>query len=319
MSRRIAARWLELLRCPCCMSALVAKETALACRSCGSEHPIILGVPRFVPSDGYAESFGRQWKAHSRTQLDSVSGLSITRDRFFAASRWPARLEGQKILEAGSGAGRFTEVLCATGADILSMDMSLAVEANLDNNGANENLLIVQADIASAPLAEAIFDRAVCFGVLQHTRDPRAAFMNLVRCLKPGGGIACDIYRKSIAALLQWKYLLRPITRRAPAPLLYQVLQAAVGALIPPTKLLRRWGGHYGARLSPIVEYSHLGLDESANRDWALLDTFDMYAPRYDLPQSLSSVRAWLTESGLVDAYAEDGPNGIVFGGRKPR
>lgn len=272
-----------------------------------------------MSNDGYAESFGRQWNAHARTQLDSASGLSITRDRFFSASRWPRRLEGERILEAGSGAGRFTEILCGTGAEIVSMDMSLAVEANFKNNGDNRKLLIIQADIAAAPLARGSFDRVVCFGVLQHTRDPKASFMNLVGYLKPGGYIACDVYRKSFAALLQWKYALRPLTRRLPPGTLYRLVCAAVDALIPVTRALRRFGGRAGARLSPIVEYSHLGLSEEANRDWAILDTFDMYAPRYDSPQSLSTVRAWLAEAGLVEAHAENGPNGIVFGGRKPK
>jgi len=37
------------------------------------------GIYRFC-SDGYTEAFGRQWNAFRRTQLDSYSNTSITKD-----------------------------------------------------------------------------------------------------------------------------------------------------------------------------------------------------------------------------------------------
>jgi hypothetical protein len=62
-------------------------------------------------------SFGFQWNSRRETQLNSYTGLSISRDRLFAVTGWPADLTRQTILEAGSGAGRFTEILVTTGAD----------------------------------------------------------------------------------------------------------------------------------------------------------------------------------------------------------
>ena len=38
------------------------------------------GIPRFVPDDGYAESFGDQWNRWRRVQLDSVTGKPLSRD-----------------------------------------------------------------------------------------------------------------------------------------------------------------------------------------------------------------------------------------------
>lgn len=308
----------EVLRCPACHGLLRATPHAYVCDGCPAEFPIVGGIPRFVADSGYAASFGMQWKLHARTQLDSVSGLSLTKNRFFAASGWPANMSGELILEAGSGAGRFTEVLCQTGATVVSMDMSLAVEANSENNGRFPNLRLVQGDILNPPFAPGSFDRVVCFGVLQHTRDPRAAFMSLSRLLKPGGVIACDVYRNSIASRLSWKYLLRPVTCRMPSGGLYHLVRRIVPPLIPFTRFLKSFGGRVGARLSPILEYSSLDLTEDANREWSILDTFDMYSPEYDLPQTLSDVRNWLKDAGLSDCRAENGPNGIVLSGRRP-
>ena len=45
----------------------------------GTRWPVRDGIPRFVPEDNYAESFGFQWNRFPGTQLDSVSGLAVSR------------------------------------------------------------------------------------------------------------------------------------------------------------------------------------------------------------------------------------------------
>ena len=59
--------------------------------------------------------------------------------------------KNKKVLEAGSGAGRFTEILLKYGAVVDSFDYSSAVEANAKNNGHHDNLVLVQADIRKMP------------------------------------------------------------------------------------------------------------------------------------------------------------------------
>jgi hypothetical protein len=73
-----------------------------------------------------------------------------------------------------------------------------------------------------------------------------------------------------------------------------------------------------GVRISPIVEYTHLGLASDLNKDWAVLDTFDMYAPEHDHPQSLITVRTWFSDAGFANTVVQYGPNGIVARGVKP-
>src|SRR5262245_34536081 len=116
----------------------------------------------------YVDGFGIQWNQFRRTQLDSFSGTTISRDRLFATTGWPSRLQDDVILEAGSGAGRFTEVLLATGATVVSFDLSDAMWANRANNGSNARLLLLKADIRTLPFRAASFDRVLCLGVLQH-------------------------------------------------------------------------------------------------------------------------------------------------------
>jgi SAM-dependent methyltransferase len=227
-------------------------------------------------------------------------------------------MEGNLVLEAGSGAGRFTEVLLHTGARVFSFDLSDAVEANLANNGHWPNLNLFQASIYDIPIAEMMFDKVLCLGVLQHTPDPVRAFHNLSRFLKPGGEIAIDIYARRFRSMLSWKYLLRPLTTRMPRDVLFRWVDRAVRALLPIAILLRRIGGRFGARLMPIVEYSYLRFPFELNREWAILDTFDMYAPAHDHPRTLTEVRQWFETAGLEKTIVEYGPNGIVARGRRP-
>ena len=79
-----------------------------------------------------------------------------------------------------------TEQAALTGATVASLDYSYAVEANFASNGHRGNVLIVQADMFAMPFQPDEFDKVFCFGVLQHTPDPRAAFDALPnRFLKP--------------------------------------------------------------------------------------------------------------------------------------
>jgi SAM-dependent methyltransferase len=288
----------------------------LRCGECAAGFPIVSGIPRFVPNEGYSNSFGFQWNLHRRTQLDSFSGLPISRQRLFGVTGWPETLQGTTILEAGCGAGRFTEILLTTGADVVSFDYSTAVEANHANNGENASLSIFQADIFNIPLRQASFDKVLCLGVLQHTPDPERAFRSLAKHVRPGGELVIDVYASRLRSLLHWKYLLRPLTRRMSKERLYQFTENVVSALLPLTGWLQKHAGRAGARLMPIVEYSRLGLPAELNKQWSILDTFDMYSPAHDHPQSIGTVRRWFQQAGFEDIAVDYGPNGIVGKGR---
>jgi SAM-dependent methyltransferase len=271
-----------------------------------------------VDREHYAQSFGLQWNVHRKTQLDSYTGLPLSRNRLFQVSGWPEDLRGQTILEAGSGAGRFTEVLVSTGAQVLSLDLSTAVDANHANNGHHANLLIFQADMSEIPVRPSSVDKVICLGVLQHTPDPAAAFRLLTVPLRPGGELVIDVYAARMRSLISWKYALRPLTKRADRRRLYSIIATVTPPLVPLSARLYRFAGRFGSRLLPIVQYDHLGLPAALNRDWAVLDTFDMYAPAHDHPQTVKAVRRWYEDAGFVDVSVGYGPNGVIARGRKP-
>jgi SAM-dependent methyltransferase len=318
---------LRHLICPACHGALRIVEASvergdriesgrLGCDGCGAAYPITRGVPRFVSADNYAAGFGLEWNRHARTQYDSQSGLDITRRRFFEQTGWPESMSGERILEAGSGSGRFTEQAAATGADIVSFDYSSAVDANYASNGGRGNVLIVQADVFAMPFAGGTFDRVFCFGMLQHTPDPRRAFFSLPPMLRTGGRLCADVYKATlIKTLLATKYYVRPFTRRMPPERLYAGIRRYVDRMWPLARRIRRVpriGYAINWRLL-VADYSFLGIvDDAQLKEWAYLDTFDMLAPRYDRPQRLRTFRGWFEAAGLRDIETWYSPHGIV-------
>lgn len=312
---------LAYLYCPSCrkggLGASGTPPSELVCTSCKAVFPVVGGIPRFVPNEDYADTFGFQWNIHRQAQLDSHSGRPISRDRLFEVTNWPGDMTGEVIAEAGSGAGRFTEVLVRTGAQVLSFDLSTAVNANYKNNGHHPNLLLFQADIRAAPIREGSMDRVVCLGVVMSTPNPEATFRSLARYVRPGGELVIDCYPARLTALASWKYALRPLTKRMDKERLYAVIARIAPPLVPVAAFMRRVFGRAGARLLPIVQYEHLGLSPELNREWAILDTFDMYSPAHDHPQTRGTIRRWYREAGFGDVRVEYGQNGIVARGRR--
>jgi SAM-dependent methyltransferase len=217
---------------------------------------------------------------------NSYSGIPASEQRFFGQTGWPRDLGGEVILEVGSGSGRFTEQAAGTGATVVSLDYSYAVDANFASNGARSNVLIVQADVFAMPFRPQSFDRVFCFGMLQHTPSPSRAFATLPAVLKAGGSLCADIYKVSFwRTIAQTKYWVRPFTRHMNPDRLYARVQRWVNFMWPLANIIRRLPKGYAINWRLLVaDYSFLGLQGQMLKEWSYLDTFDMLAPRYDRP-----------------------------------
>ena len=287
----------------------------------GASFPIIGGIPRICEPSNYADSFGKQWNRFRLTQLDA-EGQALSRHRFFAETGWsPEQLAGADILEVGSGAGRFTRVVLEdTSANLYSVDYSTAVEANLKTNHelANDRLHLFQASITDLPFADGSFDKVFCLGVLQHTPSFEASVRALIQKAKQGGEIVVDFYPiRGWWTKLNAKYLLRPLTRRMPHDRLLRLIEANIGWLIPAHKGLTKAGLGALTRFLPLVDLRTIpaNLAPEQEREWAILDTFDMFSPEHDHPQRLSAVAEMfrrnssdVTFAGYVDAGTAQAP-----------
>jgi ubiquinone/menaquinone biosynthesis C-methylase UbiE len=279
-------------------------------------------IIRLVPNDDYSESFGFQWNKFAKTQLDSYTGYPITSDRFYRVTRWSKHdLKHSKILEVGSGAGRFTEVAAQTGGELHSIEYSGAVDANYKNNGHFQNLQLYQASLYEMPFQQETFDKVFCLGVLQHTPNVKKSFMALIPPLKKGGEIAVDVYSNNWKSYFYTKYWVRPITKRMKKETLLKLIQSYIPYWFPISSFLLKipFVGKFLAQCLPICNYSlqYPFMKKQELIDWAILDTFDMLSPEYDQPQTLSTLKMWMEEAGLEILYCGKGDNGYVGLGRK--
>jgi len=287
----------------------------------GHSYPIIRGIPRFVDSQNYSDDFGAQWNRFPKTQLDSFTGLDISESRLARCLRGNlTSLKGKKVLEAGSGAGRFTEILLKYGAIVHSFDFSNAVEANAKNNGDHEKLVLVQADIRKIPFPKASYDYVICLGVLQHTPDPKESIQSLWQMIKPGGALVIDHY--------QWKWrvvlpppigqaldLYRLWILRLPKEKRFSTVKKLTDYWFPShwrfrdswivTRILRR--------ISPVIfHYPHIKLnDKEQYYTWSLLDTHDSTTDFYKHYRTPAQIRIYLEEIGATDVVVEIGGNGV--------
>ena len=225
----------------------------LRCEACRRNYPIIDGVPRLLPDSligtlsRYHPDFFSRYDILLPTQPEeddvsrTLTFYSFARAKLFTPELEPAllaywkqslssripearHLAGQVGVDAGCGEGRYTYCLADSGAEVIGLDLSEAVNLAHLRNRANPRAHIVQGSIYQPPFRRGIFDFVVSTGVLHHLPDPQHGFEALVSLLRAGGSIHI------------WVYGLRQMS------LVYRLSHLT---------FLR----HFGSRLSPHVSY----------------------------------------------------------------
>jgi 2-polyprenyl-3-methyl-5-hydroxy-6-metoxy-1,4-benzoquinol methylase len=305
--------------CPADGGELEQADHSLRCAN-GHVFPVRGDIPRFA-GEGYSQAFGAQWLAFRRTQLDSTTGTTISTDRArrCLGPAWD-ELPGSRVLEAGCGAGRFTEVLLAQGADVTSVDLSAAVDANEANFPSGDRHRVAQADVRSLPFRPRSFDVVFCLGVVQHTPDPEETIAALYEQVRPGGWLAFDHYSRRLQWWLSTAPLFRAVLKRLPDERGLAATETLVRTLLPLHRHARGAAATVVRRVSPVqAYYDKLPLDDSAQREWAVLDTHDALRDWYKHFRSRDQIEATLRGLGCTDVWVGDGGNGVEARGRRPR
>jgi ubiquinone/menaquinone biosynthesis C-methylase UbiE/uncharacterized protein YbaR (Trm112 family) len=324
--------YLTFMCCPDCRSELrldskisegeKIKEGTLTCSSCAIDYEIVNYVPRFVSTKGYADSFGSQWNAFAKVQLDDED-TSESALRFDSEMGWgESDLSGKSVIEIGSGAGRFVDVVSRRAAKlVVGIDVTTAVDAAQNNLSERDNVFFIQADAFKLPIKSSYFDFAYSIGVLHHTPDPQLAFESMVDTVSDKGNVGVSLYEISLYsrpnrnnlkvvtmdllwALNMWRCeFFRTFTTRLPD----QVMIAYCKTFIP---LL-----HYLNKI-PILGFIRYIFPSTCYRKlpvvWSMLDTMDTYSTKIVHQYRAKDVFQWFLKLGLKDMIVRNGRAGWV-------
>ena len=338
------ARVLDVLRCPACggdLSLAGATESrgevrdgVLACRGCGASYPVRRFVPRMAPQENYSDSWGKLWIETGEILRDSFTGLPFHRNALHGSYdetsngmdgdgspfgfAWPTDLGGQRVLEVGSGTGNFTEHLVRTGASLVCVDMSSAIDTLPEELLTEPNVDVIQGDITQGILGDARFDRLWVFQVLQHTPSPPATLKHLRELLRDGGELAFTSYQTLYDP---WYYRL---TKRVPDLLAWRAIAWAVPRLLPlkyslqrrPRRLTTRLALallepvdpreiYFRTRQGGMRDYVHGALwERDGDHDllvkYVVVNTFDRITPEYTNSANHETIERWTRDAGFA-------------------
>jgi SAM-dependent methyltransferase len=247
-----------------------------------TKFPIVRGIPRFVPSEGYVASFGRQWTRYAVERLEEDEETFGIKTGFHGDE-----LAGRAALDAGCGGGRYSLVAARRGAHVIAVDMSRAVDRAAYLCRQFEHVDFVQADLLSLPLVDHSVDLGWSIGVLHHSSDAAGAFRRVAATIRPTGRLAVWLYRRNTRAQECMNQILRGITRRMTASQLEAL--AVIGAVVGSVPIINRAG-------NKLVNFSNHPVWE--NR---VCDTFDWYSPQYQSHHTTGELEHWFRSAGFED------------------
>ena len=325
--------YLKYLKCPKCGSKSLKlrgsekederiKSGSIDCNQCETNYPITNYIPRFSVSTPYADSFGPQWRSFATSQIDTDQ-IRESNLRFDSEIGWSENdIKGKSVVEYGSGAGRFVDIVSQRGAHlIIGLDATDAVDAAQSNLQDRKNVLFVQGDIFLSPIRNNSVDFGYSIGVLHHTPDPEDSFRKLLSTIKPLGNIAVSLYEVSqyqrpnlnslkvssmelLWALNAWRSeIFRTITSRVPSRIFLMYCKIVVPILHVINKI-------------PVLRYFRYLLPSTCYRNlpviWSMVDTHDTYVTKIVHQYTGRDVFQWFLHEGLTEIILRNSRAGWV-------
>lgn len=190
---------------------------------------------------------------------------------------------GTLVVDVGCGACRVARLVKrATRARTASLDLSLASLREARRHAPGP---LVNGDNLRLPLRTGCADLVISNGVIHHTPDAKASFMELARVTKPGGTLVVSVYNRRSWYYYTYRYL---------------------GAVV---RTLRRFIGDRGLKMTlfPVFHVGVVVLLSVVTRKKFLVPsatTWNLFHDQFTTPQctfhTFEELRRWAAEAGLV-------------------
>jgi SAM-dependent methyltransferase len=132
---------------------------------------------------------------------------------------------------------------------------------------------------------------AISIGVLHHTADPKASFMQVARTVKRGGKLAIWVYTDPAtdgsAVTRQAIEFFHEVTRACPPEVLYDIISRYAPAIRDANH--PAWGS-----LQQVIRPSYNPDDEQC-----ISDMFDWHTPMYRFWHAKDEVDGWFKDAGF--------------------
>ena len=197
---------IDLIEVTSKMTEFRIESGSYSCVSCNHSYLIKNSIPRFANQiesikAKTAKSFGFKWKRFNKIDksyklnfLDELAPLDY--QKFF---------KNKLVLDAGTGMGIPACCMGEWGAEkVYGADISSEIEVAYENTKHLSNVSIAQADIYKLPFKYNHFDVVVCVAVLQHLPDPKMAYRELLKYVKPGGDLIIWVYGREGNAFVHY-------------------------------------------------------------------------------------------------------------------
>ena len=274
--------------------------------------------------EDYAFNFALQWNKFPLTQYDSYTGFPLTKNRLLNSSGWNFNdLNNKLVIELGSGAGRFTEILLSAGCYVVSVEMSDAVYVNSSNNK-SDRVIFIKSSLNNLEFLAQLFDFVFCYGVAQHTPNLLQTYKSCYNFGKRGSKISIDHYLKLFHPTT--KSFWRPLTKRINPKTLLKIISFYIPLYFPIDTFIKKKIplilGKFIRCFLPIPCFNYTNIENfpKDNKElvkWAIMDTFDALAAKYDSPLTTIEMEIIAKKIGLTNQEIKRCGSFIVLNGTK--
>jgi SAM-dependent methyltransferase len=284
-------------------------------------------------------SFRDKWEnnpdlAFAMTQREGseIHSWILNRNGFADSAALRTYLASKKrVLDAGCGNGRVTALLhthAAESTQIVGVDLTAADVARRNLEGL-PRVRIEQGDLLQDLSHLGQFDFVYCQEVLHHTRDPKAAFLNLTQLLEPGGEIAIYVYKVKAPARefvddhvrdaisnLEYKDAMKAMEQITELGRVLSDLRTSVK--VPAVDVLGIDAGEYDVQRLLYNFFCKCFWNPELSFEANVAINYDWYHPQLCTRHTAPEIRGWFVDAGLELRQEHVDPYGITMRGRKP-